>query len=62
MDKSERDSIRLKNQKRLRIARRLTLLGVGINKDRAGFDTDEDDCQACEDKELADPQAMRIQI
>jgi hypothetical protein len=49
-----------KNQKRLRIAKRLKSLGQMIKTD--DIDTDEIDCMDCEDKKMSDSTGLQVQI
>lgn len=57
----ERDDVRKKNAKRLRIAKRVKSMGIQIKTDN--MDTDETECMACEDKaKLGKPSEMQLQL
>ena len=57
----ERDDVRKKNAKRLRIAKRVKSMGIQIKTDN--MDTDETECMACEDKaKLGKSSEMQLQL
>jgi hypothetical protein len=57
----EREDVRKKNAKRLRIAKRVKAMGLQIKIDN--LDTDETECMVCEDKEkLGKPSEMQLQL